>query len=181
MSCPAIKPWQHHTAVNSEVPYSNCPATCSCFPSSHKKDTLMLMFLSLFDSHTHTHRWAALLKATEKKQAAFVLLLWSGADVSEVGSHGWLGATKALVSWHYPAPQMLSRPAAVSACVCVCSCCTICPCPNVTSGWSCHLSLGGQREKERERESHKEGGNLSGSECWSSLALVVCVGGHIKL
>ena len=66
-----------------------------------------------------THRQAAPLKAAEKKTAAFVQLLWRLADISEVGSRRWLGATEALVSWHYPPPKMLPSPAAVSAFVCV--------------------------------------------------------------
>lgn len=44
---------------------------------------------------------------------------------------------KALVSWHYPASQMLSSPAAVSLSMCMC----VCLYPNVTWGWHCHLCL----------------------------------------
>ena len=115
--------------------YSVCPATCWCFPSSHKETESPidahhappLPSPSLFDSHTHAHT-SCPIKSCRKKQAAFVLLLWSWADVSEVGSHGWLGATRALVSWHYPAPQMLPSPAVVSACVCAWVCVCVCVC-----------------------------------------------------
>ncbi len=50
-----------------------------------------LLLVSVFDSltrtHIHTHTRCP-IKGSRKKQAAFVLLLWSGADVSEVGSNG---------------------------------------------------------------------------------------------
>lgn len=80
--------------------------------------TKTLLFSFCFSLlHSNTQRQAAPLKAPEA--GCLCLLLWSGADVSEVGSHGWLGATKALVSWHYPAPQTQPSPAAVSVCTCV--------------------------------------------------------------
>lgn len=42
------------------------------------------------------------------------------------------------------------------------------------------IARGTAKERERESQGIKEGGNLTGSECLSSLALVVQVGGHIK-
>lgn len=115
--------------------YSVCPATCWCFPSSHKETESPidahhappLPSPSLFDSHTHTHTRAALLKAAEKSRpplsyyCGVELMLVKLAAIDDWEPPGPWSADIILPLKCYPALRW-----SLPVCVCACACVHVC-------------------------------------------------------
>lgn len=136
-----------------------------CFPSEIRmtQSPLMLTMLLLFffcQSQNYSHTESCPIKSYRKKQVAFVPLLCGRADVSEAGSHGWLGATKGLGQLTLSCFSNVIQPcSSVSFCVCVCGALSLSKC---NSGMALpFVSAGRQKGKgvgntETERATKKD-------------------------